>query len=351
MSGYDPLYHGLIQIELFCGAFAVGFLLTALPKFLATKGPNKTEFFSFLATYILLSIALLGRATHTSQFLFILFLLQLVRFGWSRIKTRKNTPPNPFYILPIGITQGILGALLIIYPIESLPLLGRKFLEQGMLISLVLGVGSFLGPRLMGVVDTTNAIVSFAKQATTEIIWFKNPRFIVAMLGVIIFASFILETGYDRNLGIYSRAAAVTYFFFYFGILKKPRSQSIIGPLVAGSLWSVILGLCLAAIFPQYEVAMLHILYMGGFGFLILSIGAQVITSHGQVPRFWHEYRKYALIVALLVALSIVLRVIASIQTDMYFNFLFISSCLFDFALILWGLGLFGYLASGNRNN
>lgn len=74
-----PFYHGAIQIELFCSAFAVGFLLTALPKFLAARTTTAGELVCFSLNYLILAYALLTNSIAVAQWSFMIFILLLIR--------------------------------------------------------------------------------------------------------------------------------------------------------------------------------------------------------------------------------------------------------------------------------
>ena len=350
ISSYNPLLHGLIQIELFASAYAIGFLLTALPKFLRTETTSNIELFSLLASYLALAVVILFNSSLAAQFFFIVILLQVLRFAILRFKQRKASPPDSFFLVGFGLLQGILGSIALLAPCPFFPLLGQKLIEQGMFLSLSLGIGTFLGPRLMGLVDVTNAIVNTPGAGRKALPWHKDPRLAVFLYGILIVFSFLIETGLNRNLGILIRALTATICLYHFGVLKIPRSASIVGVFVAIALWSMVLGLWIAAAFPAHEIGALHLTYIGGFGLLIISIGAQVISSHGGHPRFWLENKTWAKMVFILVALSTLLRAIASILPNYYFLLLAISAVCLDISLLLWGFGLFKYLfKSGSK--
>lgn len=346
VPGYLPLYHGLIQIELFAGAFAIGFLLTAAPKFLGAASANRAEIVGFLFLYFGLSGTLLLNAVTAAQWWFIALLVFLIRFAGVRVFARKSAPPYSFLLVAFGILEGFLGALLIIYPIKPFPLLGQKFIEQGMLLSMSLGIGSFLGPRLMGVVDTSNAVLSLPGRAKNGLPWYNSPAAVVFLIGLSIMASFFIETGLDRGAGLYLRALTGAYCLYRFNVLKVPRSESIVGPLAALSLWAMVSGVLAAALVPQHEVAMMHITYIAGFASLILTIGAQVISSHGAVPRFWHVYRGWAICVALLLAFATVIRALATVFAEHYFFAIGLAALFFDIALVIWGVGVLRYIGA-----
>ena len=351
INSYAPLYHGLIQIELFCSAFAVGFLLTALPKFLRTRAASKVDLLSFLITFFLLAIVTLSNQLFIAQWIFVLLICLLIRFAVTRVIERKAMPPFSFILVAFGLIQGAVGALMINYPSSYFPLLGQKLLEQGMFLSLSLGVGSFLGPRLMGVVDTTNAVVSFPGRGSSNLAWYKSPGIVVCAIGIAIFASFVVECGWDRELGLYLRAGAAFYCLARFSVLKIPRSQSIVGILAALALWALALGVLLAALLPSHEVGALHLTYIGGFGLLILTIGAQVISSHGGVARFWHIHKVDAICIAALMGISVVSRVSATIFPVYYFSLIGAAAIAFDLAMIAWGIGVLRHVRSGLEKN
>ena len=342
---FDPLYHGLIQIELFCSAFAVGFLLTALPKFLRTRHASRGELLCFFSAYVCLACTTLSGQFLVGQWTFILLIALLVRFAVIRVKERKAIPPFSFFLVAFGLFEGVLGTLLIIYPTSTFPLLGQKLLEQGMFLSLSLGIGSFLGPRLMGVVDTENAMVSFPGGASRNTPKYRSPAMIVCVIGILIFVSFLIETAWNRQTGLFIRAAATLLCLARFNVLKIPRSRTIIGILVAMALWSMPLGILLAAFLPSHEVGMLHLTYIGGFGLLILTIGAQVVSSHGGVPQFWETYKNNAIFIACLIGISVLVRMSATFFPKYYFFLIGTAALTFDMALVCWGLGVLRYLA------
>jgi len=343
---YAPFYHGVIQIELFCSAFAVGFLLTALPKFLRTKSATNGELLCLLVAYLWLAAATLSNALLVAQWSFIFFISLLIRFAIIRVKERKSMPPFSFFLVAFGLFEGMLGALLVIYPSSTFPLLGQKLLAQGMFLSLSLGIGSFLGPRLMGVVDTENAMISLPGRGSNNLRWYRSPGNVVCAIGAIIFASFFIETGWHREVGLYLRAGAAFFCLARFNLLKIPRSQSVTGIFVAIALWSTALGILMAALLPRHEVGALHFTYIGGFGLLILTIGAQVVSSHGGIHRFWQIHKLGAIFIVSLMSVSALVRMSATFYPSHYFLLIGTAALAFDLAMIGWGIGVLKHVAS-----
>lgn len=348
-EGYAPIYHGLIQIELFCSGYALGFLLTAVPKFFSSHTSTEGELKVFFVVYTLLAATLIADATNAAQWIFMLLLSSLVRFCLVRFKARKSSPPYPFLLVAFGILEGISGALLFLYPLSGFPLLGQKLIEQGMFLSLSLGIGSFLGARLMGVAVTADSAVSLPRKELEGTL-LRSPALFVLLTGIAIFVSFFVETGWHREAGLYLRGLATLLCLARFRVLSLPKSGSVAGLCVAVALWAIPIGTILAAFYPDHETGALHITYIGGFGLLILSIGAQVVSSHGAVHGFWHRHKQAAVSVGILTCVSALSRFSATFTPAHYFNLLAAAALCFDLALIVWGFGVLRYIASHPGN-
>jgi uncharacterized protein involved in response to NO len=72
--------------------------------------------------------------------------------------------------------------------------------------------------------------------------------------------------------------------------------------------WLVLGGLVLAALVPSRAIAFHHLVFIGGFGLLTMSIGTRVVTGHGRYP-VHDESRILHPVVVALVGLALVLRV------------------------------------------
>ena len=129
-------------------------------------------------------------------------------------------------------------------------------------------------------------------------------------------------------------------------MLKIPRAESVTGILAAIALWNMPLGILLAALLPSHEVGMLHLTYIGGFGLLILTIAAQVISSHGGVHRFWQTCKYGAIFIASMIGISALVRMSASCFPKYYFFLIGNAALIFITALVLWGIGVLRYLGS-----
>ena len=97
-AGWQPVYpgyaHGLLQIQGFVMVFAVGFLMTALPRFLETTPTRPWELLlGWLLCAGVVTCLCLGLIT-PGELLFLGLLAHLALFAGRRLVTRGDDPPN-----------------------------------------------------------------------------------------------------------------------------------------------------------------------------------------------------------------------------------------------------------------
>lgn len=280
--------HAFVQIQAFLTSFACGFLFTMIPRRTQTRGPTHGELLlvSFLVALVTASSLFDQWAVAEASFLAILILL--VRFVVSRIGQSEalKRPPNAFVLVPIGLMSGCVGALLVLLADFSLldswaTPIGRGLIQEGMFLCLILGIGHLLFPAIMGIAELPDAEVSQPRRG----------RWIYVALGLSLLVSFPGQyllgeefgTPLGRHLGYGIRFALVTATMFA-GIRAHhwPISPGLNRRLIWLAFWSLPVGLGLTAIFPGYKVAMLHVMFVGGFSLLVFSISSHVIAIHGE---------------------------------------------------------------------
>src|SRR5262245_8799643 len=154
-EGYSGRAHAFVQTDGFLFAFIAGFLLTAVPRFTGTEAPSRR------AQYVLASIVFISALSFEFQFFtigqtgFLIAQAMLLVLVIRRFARRRQDPPETFPLVGLGLLSAAGGALIeggmawnVIGP--SWDLLGKRLLTEGMVLLLVLGIGGFLGPRLLG---------------------------------------------------------------------------------------------------------------------------------------------------------------------------------------------------------
>src|SRR5262245_4199775 len=155
-DGYSGRSHAFIQICGFLYCFAAGFLLTAIPRFTATESPRKYAQYGLAGLIAGSALAFEFQQFAMGHAAFLSAHIILIMMAIQRFVHRRQNPPETFGLVGIGLFSGLLAgcinlaiALAIVAP--SWDLLGKRLLTEGMFLMLVLGIGGFLGPRLLGI--------------------------------------------------------------------------------------------------------------------------------------------------------------------------------------------------------
>jgi hypothetical protein len=121
-------------------------------------------------------------------------------------------------------------------------------------------------------------------------------------------------------------------------LFRVPGRRSTLSWSIWSAGWFVLLGVWTAAILPNRAILGYHLVFLGGFGLLILGIATRVVVSHGAHP-VEHEGRVLRRGVLVVVALALLARVgaeFAPASTNLHYA---LSALLWITAWIWWGSG------------
>jgi hypothetical protein len=260
----------------------------------------------------------------------------------SRFVGRQRQPPETFPLVGLGMLSGALGALLVAAVSLSAvaPVwyeLGRSLLTEGMVLLLVLGVGGFLGPRLLGFAALPNFVTVGAPAAPET-----NTALVYTVAGVTVILSLIAEHGFAVTGMAFLRAAvASAVVMTTVQPWRLPAVRSTLAWCVWTAEWLVILSLWLVAATPAYRVDFLHVMFIGGFTLLILAVATRVTISHGGHDAA-RERRSWPLRIGLATGLlALLARVGAPFSPDSYFEHLAWAALLWIVGNVFWGFYLF----------
>jgi uncharacterized protein involved in response to NO len=343
-GSFSRLTHAGLQVGGYMGGFILGFLLTALPRFSATRPAASWELALFLALFLAQPLLLfLGRHTE-AQAVFAALLLVLAVFAGRRFASRSSGagPPTEFVWLLIAIGFGLLGGLLVAggqggwLPIRW-AMAGWPLAHQGFLLAIVLGVGGFMAPRLMG---RGFLLANPAGVSGERAEWLRRRRVLVHLAAaLVLLVSFLIETPGEIAQAYTLRAAVVTAELswttqFY----RPPAARDRYVSYVWASLWLIVLGLWAAATLPRYRIVMLHLMFLGGFSLMTFAVGTMVALSHGGGgQRLAGPIRRLDLI-GTGMAGAILTRFLAEAAPKQYFFFL-------GSAAICWSLSALSWLS------
>jgi uncharacterized protein involved in response to NO len=283
-TAYSCVFHGLVQMQAFMMAFAVGFLLTAIPRRTQGAAPAPGELLVAGATLVIMTIAAAGERWVLAQLAYAGLFLLLLQFAIRRFLGRGagRRPPAAFVLIPIGILQGLAGAALIASSTLlaaghwAMPL-GRLFVEQGVFLCLAMGVGSLVLPLMGGTPPPPDLDASPRE---------RRKAIAYAAAGLTILASFVLEQAQWRQGGPLLRGVVVACVLALGGgALRRPAKPGLHRRLVWLAIWLMPAGLLASAIWPAYRVPALHILFIGGFSLLAFGVATHVALSHLDLER------------------------------------------------------------------
>ena len=266
----------------FGGCFITVFLGTAGPRLLGTKPWSRFEF--ILHTVMALSVMALLTFNNIAKADLLTgiwlrgvsaSLLIRVFFG------RKDGPPPG---LPLAVL-GLIGAscagfaLSMENPLRfSLPLhtFWRLLYFQGFLWLPILGVAPYLLPRFFGCKSPHSFPVSSRMPAGWLI------HFIDSLIaGFLLIVSFALEAWLPGPAGMILRTIVVLVHLTRAvpGLVSWSKVNGL-GLALRWVLPCAAIGWLLAVLFPPLRIGMLHFMFIGSFGLLMLAVATRVILGH-----------------------------------------------------------------------
>jgi uncharacterized protein involved in response to NO len=275
---YPNIVHSRLMIEAFGAAFVVGFLGTAGPRMATAPKLTPLELFWLFALHQASAVCHLRLHHALGDGFFIALLVSLLLSLVIRVvKFRKEMPPPQMLLALTGLGCGIAGASMLLLSSVVIDLqqlrLANLLLYQGLLLPPMLGIGSFVFPRMLG--------GDFGDPKTPAQSRSKLIRSVVA--AILMVSSFGLEAFGQVMSGYGLRALVVAGYLLMEVRWRKSPGDAPRGSLTTGLFWALglgLLGLVLGPFRYEQHVSIEHLLYAGGFGLLILIVASRVLFGH-----------------------------------------------------------------------
>ncbi len=332
IAEYPAILHARLMIEGFLASFIIGFLGTAGPRITSTPHFTRTEVL-LLVTFDLLAAGLhFGGSHRAADFLFAILLGAFAFILGKRFAQRADSPPPNFALVALGLLNGVIGGLLLaIYQNElySAPYrMGASLLERGFVLLPILGVGPYLLERLLNLSRADDLPESRALPPG----WLPRAAFALA-IGLTIDATFVAEAFGWATFAAWLRAGAV---LVYLALRTPWRGRSFLGNCLRAGLAAVVIGLAVEAIWPQYRIGALHILFISGFSFIVLTVSIRVIFGHSGNAHLFEKRLPFFIVAGVLIFLAVISRYVADIAAAARIIHLVAAALFWIAALLIW---------------
>lgn len=272
---YPNIAHARLMIEGMMASFIFGFLGTAGPRL--TSAPH----FSLKEVLILFTLDLLAAGAHVGEahrFGDVCFVFCLLVFGWillKRFRLRKDNPPPNFVLVALGLLSGISGAALLAWSENAQYTRAYQFggsLLNGCFVLLpVLGVAPFFIGRLL---DLPGSDLPESRVFSPQ--WKWQAAF-NALAGAVVIASFFIESIGPSRTASWIRVAAIA---IYLAVRMPWRGRTLLADYLRASLLFILAGFLAIAIWPNYRIGELHLVFITGFNLIVFTVATRVVLGH-----------------------------------------------------------------------
>lgn len=332
----NRVLHVSLQIEGFLASFIVGFIMTAIPRFI---GADPAQLWEVAVAFLLELGVLSASLTHHSdyaQISFILLILFVVSFVGKRFPRRTKSPPASFLLVGFGLLNAVTGAafygLGLHRHVDLWTTRGQEMLETGFLLCLILGIAGYLLPFLTGYAGDPACDPGHSPLRRL------SPSTLVmhGATGLAIFCSFFFPATATISAS-FLRATAASIHFLTFGQLYRPFKKFGAHTIFFWTAcWMIVLGLWATAIWPEFHIAMEHIFFIGGYSLMIFSFGTLVVLSHSAQASLLNGKLIVLKIVGAFTLLGMAFRITADLDAWNYKRWIHFASGCWWVAAFVW---------------
>jgi uncharacterized protein involved in response to NO len=329
---YPATAHARLMIEGFMASFIIGFLGTAGPRITATRHFSRGELITLLTLDLFSAGLHSGGSYRAGDILFIFCLASFLFVIGKRFIRRRESPPPNFALVALGLLNGFAGALLLaLFENEAYSLqyrIGASLLEQGLVLLPILGVAPFLLARLLDLPSIDGQPESRALPPG----WITRAIF-AAAVGVVIDLTFISEAVGVTGLSRWVRLGAIVVYL----IMRMPwRGHSFLGNCLRIGIISVVAGVGVEALWPLNRIGALHLMFVGGFSFIVLTVATRVVFGHSGNAHLFRKRLPFFIVVGALIFLAMLSRYVADLAPKARTVHLIAAAISWLIAVLIW---------------
>lgn len=329
---YPGALHATVMMGGFLGAFAFGFLTTAVPRLTRSFPIRRFELFLILTPLVWLPVlAATGSIRLVDAALCVSFCGVFI-FLAIRFRRRTHRPPDSFVFVGVGIVCGFIGTLIGAFSPTNPEVLqlGQLLYFYGFIPSLVLGVGSRLIPVLLGQSTMADMAAGLERAHAKIAIFFASAA--------VFTSAFFIEVWLSAPLGKFLRFIVILWIALYhWRIWRLPMIRTIVAWLVWSASWFCVLGFSGQLLFPELSIHFAHLVFIGGLGLMTLMIATRVVLAHGGFNLILESRLKSLWAVGVLLVAASVTRFSAGwLPAFTYQHHLLYASYLWVIGLAVW---------------
>jgi uncharacterized protein involved in response to NO len=326
---YPMRLHSQLMMGTFLFAFVSGFLMTAIPKMTASFPAQP---FELVVAFFLVLCNAMGAYSGIAELFYLISaisILSLIVFFIRRFLARTKSIPPFFPFVLVGLTSGMCGAVILALPAllevaNGFLLFGKRLYFDGMILFLILGIGSRLIPLISGrKVQEDLSVRVIARNL---------------LLCTLLILGFALESAGSVWIGGILKVTVVGWVAFRgWGILAKAQTKSRLALGLRLSGLMVLGGLVMAVLQPGYAVHWMHLTYIAGFGLMTLTVATRVTLAHGSYDLSFEAKSKSLLVCGALILIATATRVSAPFLGTLYTKHLMYAGIVWILAMAIWG--------------
>lgn len=273
--------HGRLMTLGFGGSFIIGFLSTAGPRMIGAGRFSAAEVMSLWGLHGAAVISILAGSSRLACGLIAMALVFLLGGLARRFPRRTDLPPPGFVIAFAGVLCGLIGAMMHAFGLDLASggrwlRFSRLLMNEAFLALPVLGVGGFLLPRILRLPSRH----VFPDAVIPSPAWWKLAIEAVSTAALVI-ASFAIEALYSVRAGVLLRFG-VAFIWMSRDLpglwtARLSGTQAWAARLAVGSIF---LSWLLKAADTVRWVAMEHVLFITGFGIIMITVASRVVDGH-----------------------------------------------------------------------
>ena len=332
ITTYPAMAHARLMIEGFIASFIIGFLGTAGPRITSTRHFSRGELITLLTLDLFSAGLHFGGSHRAGDILFIFCLAAFLFVIGKRFVRRKDSPPPNFALVALGLLNGFAGALLLalfenkVYSAQYR--IGALLLEQGFVLLPILGVAPFLLARLLDLPSVGELPESRALPPG----WIARAIF-AAAIGLMVDLTFVTESiGLTATAG-WARLGVVLVYLI--GSMPR-RGRTFLGDCLRAGIAAVVVGIGVEALYPQYRIGALHIVFVSGFGFIVLTVAIRVVFGHSGNAHLFQKRLPFFIVVGVLIFLAMLSRYVADLAPGARTVHLVAAAIVWLIAVLIW---------------